>query len=79
MNPQIVFGIGGAVLLVWGAVIAVWTDWARSLSGGRFANGQPISRGFVRGIGIFFVIGGALFIVAAVTGLLPDHATWGKV
>lgn len=74
MNPQLVFGIGGAVAAVWGIVIAVWNRWAQNLGGDQLANGRPLTPTFVRAIGVFLAVGGILLVVLAVTGVLPSHS-----
>lgn len=74
MNPQLSFGIGGAVAGVWGVTIAVFNRWAQRLGGDQLANGRPLTPRFVRVIGIFLAIVGALFVVLALTGVIPDHA-----
>ena len=73
MNPQLLFGIGGVVVAVWGVVICVWTPWAQRIGGGRLANGRPITPSFVRTIGVFLAVGGTTIAVLAFTGVLPDH------
>jgi len=73
MNPQLAFGIGGAVVALWGLTITVFTPWAQQLGGGRLPNGRPITPGFVRFIGVFLAVGGTLLVVLALTGVLPDH------
>jgi hypothetical protein len=76
MNLQLIFGIGGAVAALWGLTIAIFNQWALKLGGDRLANGRSLTPGFVRFIGIFLAILGTLFVVLAVTGFLPDHASW---
>jgi hypothetical protein len=73
MNPQIIFGIGGAIAAVWGLTIAIFNEWAQKLGGDRLANGRPLTPAFVRTIGVFLLVGGMLFVILAVTGILPDH------
>ncbi|KQO61175.1 hypothetical protein [Curtobacterium sp. Leaf261] len=73
MNPQLIFGIGGAVAAVWGVIIAIWNDWAQSIGGDQLANGRPLTPRFVRVIGVFLALGGTLFVVLALTGVIPDH------
>lgn len=73
MNPQLVFGIGGAVAGVWGLIIAVFPRWAQKLSGDELANGRPITPRFVRVIGVFLAVMGTVFVVAALTGFLPSR------
>ncbi|WP_144761194.1 hypothetical protein [Curtobacterium sp. 9128] len=73
MNPQLVFGIGGAVVGLWGVTIAVFNGWAQRLGGDQLANGRPLTPRFVRGIGVLLAVGGTLFVVLALTGVLPDH------
>lgn len=73
MNPQLVFGIGGAVAALWGLTIVVSPQWARKVGSDQFANGKPITLGFMRFIGVFLAVIGTLFVVAALTGFLPSH------
>ncbi|TCL79668.1 MULTISPECIES: hypothetical protein [unclassified Curtobacterium] len=73
MNPQLFFGIGGAIVGLWGLTIAVFNQWAQKLGGDRLANGRPLTPGFVRFIGVVLAIGGTLFVILAITGVLPDH------
>jgi hypothetical protein len=74
MNPQLFFVIGGAIAALWGLTIAIFNQRAQKLGGGRFANGRPITPRFVRFIGVYLAVGGTLFVVLALTGVLPDHA-----
>jgi hypothetical protein len=76
MNPQLIFGIGGAVGALWGLTIAIFNQWAQKLGGDQLANGRPLTPGFVRFIGIVMAAIGTLFVVLAVTGVLPDHGSW---
>lgn len=76
MNPQLIFGIGGAVGALWGLTIAIFNHWAQKLGGDQLANGRPLTPRFVRVIGIFLAIIGTLFVVLAVTGVLPDRGSW---
>ncbi|MBT2501070.1 hypothetical protein [Curtobacterium sp. ISL-83] len=73
MNPQLIFGIGGAVVALWGVTIAVFNEWAQKLGGDQLANGRPLTPRFVRLIGTYLALGGTLFVVLALTGVLPDH------
>ncbi len=57
MNPQLIFGIGGAIAAVWGAIVAIWNDWALSLMG-RSVTGRQFSPAYIRLIGIVLCVGG---------------------
>jgi hypothetical protein len=72
VNPQLIFGIGGAVAAIWGAVVAIWTRWAMTLMG-RSVTGRQLTPTYVRFIGVFLCVGGILLVTLAVTGVLPDH------
>jgi len=78
MNPALLFSIAGAVGIVWGGICAVFNDWAagwgrrmQSLWGERAA--ARVTPGFVRIIGIGLIVIGIVFVVLAVTGVLPDR------
>jgi preprotein translocase subunit SecY len=79
VNPAIVFSLAGIAAIVWGSIVAVFNDWAARLMkrtqriyGQRAAD--MMTPRYVRVIGICLVVGGALFIVLALTGVLPNHA-----
>jgi hypothetical protein len=78
MNPAIVFGIGGVVLIVWGIICAVFNDWAAGLGKrtqriyGQAAADQ-VTPGRIRFIGIALALGGVLFVILALTGVLPNR------
>ncbi|KQQ28565.1 hypothetical protein [Frondihabitans sp. Leaf304] len=72
MNPQVIFGIGGAIAAVYGAIVAIWDDWALSLMG-RSVTGRQFSPAYIRLIGIVLCVGEVSIVVLALTGVLPDH------
>ena len=78
MNPAIFFGVAGVVLFIWGTICAVFNEWASRLMKrtqsiyGQRASAQVTPR-FVRFIGIFLAVGGIVFVVLALTGVLPNR------
>ena len=78
VNPAVFFSIGGAVLIVWGSIVAIFNEWAsrfmkrmQRMYGQRAAD--MVTPRYVRLIGICLATGGVLFLVLAFTGVLPNH------
>lgn len=72
MNPQLIFGIGGAIAAVWGAIVAIWNQWATRLMGPS-VTGRQLTPTYVRFIGVFLCVGGILLVTLALTGVLPTR------
>jgi hypothetical protein len=79
VNPAIFFPIAGAVLLVWGTIVAIFNQWAARLGKktqsiyGQRASDMVTPR-YMRFIGICLAVGGVLFIVLSLAGFFPNHA-----
>ena len=78
VNPAVFFSIGGAVLIVWGSIVAIFNEWAsrfmkriQRIYGPRATD--MLTPRYVRLIGIFLATGGVLFLVLAFTGVLPNR------
>ena len=78
VNPAVFFSIGGAVLIVWGSIVAIFNKWAcrfmkriQRMYGPRASD--MVTPRYVRLIGIFLATGGLLFLVLAFTGVLPNR------
>lgn len=78
VNPAVFFSIGGAVLVVWGSIVAIFNGWAsrfmkrtQRMYGQRAAD--MVTPRYIRLVGICLAAGGVLFMVLAFTGVLPNH------
>jgi len=78
VNPAVFFSIGGAVLIVWGSIVAIFNEWAsrfmkrmQRMYGQRMAD--MVTPRLVRLIGICLATGGVFFLVLAFAGVLPNH------
>jgi hypothetical protein len=80
VNPAILFPIAGAVLLVWGVIVAIFNRWAsrwgskmQSIYGQRAA--AMVTPGYVRFIGIGLAAFGVLFLILSIVGVFPNKAS----
>jgi small neutral amino acid transporter SnatA (MarC family) len=78
MNSPLIAGIVGAVLVVWGCIVAVFNEWftrvgkrTQRIYGQRAAD--MVTPHYSRFLGICLAVFGAALVVLALTGVIPGR------